>query len=126
MPNRSTHRSVRQFLPAGSRLWQRKVHRYLTSTRNRRLPARVGVDLKDLKAKFSNPVLKDGYLYGFSETYLYASSWYWKLMWRGKKYGYGRILVCGEQLIILGNTGVLSVVDANPENPHEVFPNHCS
>lgn len=77
---------------------------------------------KDLKAKFSNPVLKDGHLYGFSENLLVcleASTG--KLQWRGKKYGYGRILVCGEQLIILGNTGVLSVVDANPENFREVF-----
>jgi len=77
---------------------------------------------KDLKAKFSNPVLKDGYLYGFSENLLVcleASSG--KLQWRGKKYGYGRILVYGEQLIILGNTGVLSVVDTNPEDFREVF-----
>jgi len=77
---------------------------------------------KDLKAKFSNPVFKDGHLYGFSENLLVcleASTG--KLQWRGKKYGYGRILVCGEQLIILGNTGVLSVVDANPENFREVF-----
>jgi len=77
---------------------------------------------KDLKAKFSNPVLKDGYLYGFSENLLVcleASSG--KLQWRGKKYGYGRILVYGEQLIILGNTGALSVVDTNPEHFREVF-----
>ena len=48
-------------------------------------------------------------------------SWYWKINVARKKYGYGRILVCGEQLIILGNTGVLSVVDASPKNFHEVF-----
>jgi outer membrane protein assembly factor BamB len=77
---------------------------------------------KDLKAKFSNPVLKDGYLYGFSENLLVClEAGTGHLKWRGKKYGYGRILVCGEQLIILGNTGVLSVVDANPENFREVF-----
>jgi outer membrane protein assembly factor BamB len=77
---------------------------------------------KDLKAKFSNPVLKDGYLYGFSENLLVClQAGTGKLMWRGKKYGYGRILVCGEQLIILGSTGELSVVDASPKNFHEVF-----
>jgi outer membrane protein assembly factor BamB len=77
---------------------------------------------KDLKAKFSNPVLKDGYLYGFSENLLVClQAGTGKLMWRGKKYGYGRILVCGEQLIILGNTGILSVVDASPKYFHEVF-----
>ena len=77
---------------------------------------------KDLKAKFSNPVLKDGHLYGFSENLLVClEARTGKLKWRGKKYGYGRILVRGEQLIILGNTGVLTVVDANPENFNEVF-----
>ncbi len=77
---------------------------------------------KDLKAKFSNPVLKDGYLYGFSENLLVClEAGTGQLKWRGKKYGYGRILLCGEQLLILGNTGVLSVVDANPENFREVF-----
>jgi outer membrane protein assembly factor BamB len=77
---------------------------------------------KDLKAKFSNPVLKDGYLYGFSENLLVClEAGTGQLKWRGKKYGYGRILVCGEQLIILGNTGMLSVVDASPENFREVF-----
>jgi outer membrane protein assembly factor BamB len=77
---------------------------------------------KDLKAKFSNPVLKDGHLYGFSENLLVClETLTGKLKWRGKKYGYGRILVRGGQLIILGNTGVLSVVDANPENFNEVF-----
>ena len=77
---------------------------------------------KDLKAKFSNPVLKDGHLYGFSENLLVClEARTGKLKWRGKKYGYGRILVCGEQLIILGNTGVLSVVDTNPENFKEIF-----
>jgi outer membrane protein assembly factor BamB len=77
---------------------------------------------KDLKAKFSNPVLQNGYLYGFSENLLVcleASTG--KLQWRGKKFGYGRVLVCGQQLVILGNTGILSVVDANPENFNEVF-----
>jgi outer membrane protein assembly factor BamB len=77
---------------------------------------------KDLKAKFSNPVLKDGYLYGFSENLLVClEAGTGQLKWRGKKYGYGRILVCGEQLIILGNTGVLTVVDASPANFNEVF-----
>ena len=76
---------------------------------------------KNLKAKFSNPILKDGYLYGFSENLLVcleANSG--KLMWRGKKYGYGRILLIGQKLLILGNTGVLSVIEANPNEFREI------
>ena len=77
---------------------------------------------KNLKSKFSNPVLKDGFIYGFYEnsfTCLDASDG--KLMWRGKKYGYGRVLLADDKLIILGNTGGLSVVEANPEKFVEVY-----
>ena len=42
---------------------------------------------KNLKAKFSNPVLKDGYLYGLSENLLVCiEAKTGKLKWRGKKY----------------------------------------
>jgi outer membrane protein assembly factor BamB len=70
---------------------------------------------KDLKTKFSSPILKDGFLYGFSESTLNcldASTG--ELKWRGKKYGYGRILLAKDKLLILGNTGILSIVAANP------------
>ena len=77
---------------------------------------------KNLKAKFSNPVLKDGYLYGLSENLLVClEAETGRLIWRGKKYGYGRILICQERLLILGNTGVLSVVEASPKKFTEIF-----
>ena len=79
---------------------------------------------KNLKAKFSNPVLKDGYLYGFSENLLVClETKSGKLMWRGKKYGYGRILLVGQKLLILGNTGELSVIAANPNEFLEISSN---
>jgi outer membrane protein assembly factor BamB len=77
---------------------------------------------KNLKSKFSNPVYKDGFIYGFNEnsfTCLDASDG--QLKWRGNKYGYGRVLLVNDKLIILGNTGVLSVVEANPEKFVEVY-----
>jgi outer membrane protein assembly factor BamB len=76
---------------------------------------------KDLKAKFSNPILKDGYLYGLSENLLVClEAKTGKLMWRGKKYSYGRILLVDQKLLILGHSGVLSVIDANPEEFREI------
>ena len=40
---------------------------------------------KDLKAKFSNPIFKDGYLYGLSENLLVClEAKTGKLMWREK------------------------------------------
>jgi len=77
---------------------------------------------KNLKAKFSNPVLKNGYLYGLSENLLVClEAKTGELKWRGNKYGYGRILVSREKLLILGNTGVLSIVEATPDHFKEVF-----
>ena len=76
---------------------------------------------KDLKAKFSNPVLKDGYLYGLSENLLVClEAKTGKLMWRGKKYSYGRILSADQKILILGHSGVLSVIDATPEEFREI------
>ena len=77
---------------------------------------------KNLKAKFSNPVLKNGYLYGLSENLLVClEAKTGELKWRGNKYGYGRILVSKDKLLILGNTGVLSIVEATPDQFKEVF-----
>ena len=76
---------------------------------------------KNLKTKFSSPVLRNGYLYGLSEsslTCLDASTG--ELKWRGKKYGYGRVLLAKDKLLILGNTGILSVIEANPEAFEEI------
>jgi len=76
---------------------------------------------KDLKAKFSNPVLKDGYLYGLSENLLVClEAKTGKLMWRGKKYSYGRILLADKHLLILGHSGVFSVVEASPDDFREI------
>ena len=70
---------------------------------------------KNLKAKFSNPVFKNGYLYGLSENLLVClEAKSGKLMWRGKKYGYGRVLVCHDKILVLGSTGVLSGDRAQP------------
>ena len=76
---------------------------------------------KNLKTKFSSPVLKDGYLYGLSEsslTCLDASTG--ELKWRGKKYGYGRTLLAEDKLLILGNTGKLNIVEAKPDAFEEI------
>ena len=76
---------------------------------------------KDLKAKFSNPIFKDGYLYGLSENLLVClEAKTGKLMWRGKKYSYGRILLVDQKLLILGHSGVLSVIDATHEEFREI------
>jgi len=76
---------------------------------------------KNLKAKFSNPVIHNGFIYGLSENLLVClKAENGDLQWRGKKYGYGRIILSGDKLLILGSTGVLSIVEANPQSFQEV------
>ncbi|MBL62529.1 MAG: hypothetical protein CMI30_03870 [Opitutae bacterium] len=76
---------------------------------------------KNLKTKFSSPVFRNGYVYGFNESSLTCiEAQTGGLMWRGEKYGYGRILLVEDKLLILGNTGAVSVVEANPNGFVEV------
>ena len=82
---------------------------------------------KDLKAKFSNPILKDGYIFGLSENLLVCiEAKTGKLMWRGKKYSYGRILLADKHLLILGHSGVFSVVEASPDGFREISSGNYS
>ena len=77
---------------------------------------------KHLKTKFSNAILHDGSIYGYSENLLVcldANSG--GLNWRGKKYGYGRILLAEDKLVLLGNTGELTVVEAKPDSFEEIY-----
>ena len=77
---------------------------------------------KNLKAKFSNPVLLNGFIYGLSENLLVClEAKTGELKWRGKKYGYGRILVSQDKLFILGSSGILSVMEATPNQFKELF-----
>ena len=77
---------------------------------------------KDLKTKFSNSILHDGSIYGFSENLLVCvDAKTGDLNWRGKKYGYGRILLAEDKLVLLGNTGELTVVNATPDFFKEIY-----
>ncbi len=38
-----------------------------------------------------------------------------------KKYGYGRILLVEDKLVLLGNTGELAVVQATPDSFEEIY-----
>ena len=74
-----------------------------------------------MKAKFSNPVLHEGFIYGLSENLLVClKADGGELQWRGKKYGYGRIIRANDKLLILGSTGTLSIVEADPQTFQEV------
>jgi outer membrane protein assembly factor BamB len=78
-----------------------------------------------MKNKFSSSVLRDGYIYGFDEAILASiDAATGELKWKGGRYGYGQLLLAGDHLVVLSETGDLALVKAQPEKFEEVaqFP----
>ncbi|MBI3207334.1 MAG: PQQ-like beta-propeller repeat protein [Candidatus Solibacter usitatus] len=74
-----------------------------------------------MKNRFNSSVLRDGYVYGLDENILAcvrASDG--NLMWKGGRYGYGQVLLAGEHLVVLTESGELVLVRAQPEKFTEV------
>jgi outer membrane protein assembly factor BamB len=72
---------------------------------------------KNLKCKFSNPVYRDGFIYGIDEsagglTCLDAGSGQRK--WRDGRYGNGQILLAGDLIVVGTENGRVVLVEANP------------
>lgn len=80
---------------------------------------------KKLKAKFSNPVAKDGFIYGLDDGILACldirdGSQHWK----EGRYGHGQGLLVGDLLILMSESGDLILLKPTPEAPNELgrFP----
>ena len=71
---------------------------------------------KLLKTKFSSPIYYKGFIYGLNENRLVCiSAEDGSLKWRGNKYGYGQIISASNHLLVLGDSGKLSLVEMNPD-----------
>lgn len=84
-------------------------------------PRVVWTTPNQFKAKFSDPVYLDGFIYGLDENILScidASTG--KRQWKRGRYGYGQILLHGEHLIVLAESGEVALVKASPERHEEV------
>jgi outer membrane protein assembly factor BamB len=80
---------------------------------------------KAMRCRFSNPVLYKGDIYGLDEGFLAClDPKTGKRKWRGGRYGHGQLLLSGDLLVILSETGQLALVEAKPEAYREVasFP----
>jgi outer membrane protein assembly factor BamB len=78
-----------------------------------------------VRCKFTSPLHRDGYLYGLDEgilTCLDAKTGVRK--WKGGRYGHGQILLVGEHILVLSESGDLVLVEATPEHHRELgkFP----
>ena len=68
-----------------------------------------------MRCKFTSPVALGGYLYGLDEGILVClDEKTGDRTWRGGRYGHGQLLLSGDLLVILAETGELALVEANP------------
>ena len=78
-----------------------------------------------MKNRFSGSVLRDGVIYGLDEGILAAlDAETGELRWKAGRYGYGQILLAGDNLIVLTEDGDLALVRAIPDRHEELtrFP----
>jgi outer membrane protein assembly factor BamB len=74
-----------------------------------------------MKNKFSSSVLYQGFIYGFDEAILACiDAATGELKWKGGRYGYGQLLLASGHLVILGESGEVALVKANPEKYEEL------
>jgi outer membrane protein assembly factor BamB len=74
-----------------------------------------------LKAKFNNAVHHSGVVYGLDEGIMVAVDVNTgKRLWKGGRYGYGQLLLAGDHIIVLTETGDVVLVKANPQRLEEL------
>lgn len=80
-------------------------------------PPQVLWESNKLKPKFTNVVLRDGYVYGLDDgrTLNCLSVKDGKVRWRGGRYGHGQVLLVNDLLLIQAESGEIALVEASPE-----------
>lgn len=85
------------------------------------LTARPVWENNRMKNKFSSSVLYQGHIYGLDESILACmEAQTGALKWKGGRYGYGQLLLAGDHLIVLTESGDVVLVKATPERHREV------
>jgi outer membrane protein assembly factor BamB len=79
---------------------------------------------KNMRSKFSSPVLHDGYLYGLDEGFLTCldvetGQRKWKRD-RRTQYGHGQMLLANNRIVLLSEYGELALIDPSPEGLREL------
>lgn len=74
-----------------------------------------------LKSKFANPVLHRGHVYGLDDgimACLDAATGDFK--WKDGKYGHGQVLLVGDLLLVMAESGEVVLLDPHPEGLREL------
>ena len=73
-----------------------------------------------LKAKFSNPVFRDGYVYGLDDGILACiDATDGGLRWKGGRYGHGQGIMVADRFLIMSEQGELILLRPTPKEPGE-------
>jgi outer membrane protein assembly factor BamB len=77
-----------------------------------------------MKTKFSNAVVRDGYVYGLDDALLSCidaatGEVQWKKR-RRNEFGHGQIMLVGDVILVLSETGELALVEATPQEYREL------
>ena len=76
---------------------------------------------KSFRMKFNAPVVKDGYAYGLDESILTCLDLKeFKTKWKKGRYGFGQMLLIGDEILLLTEQGEIVIVKATPEGHEEV------
>jgi outer membrane protein assembly factor BamB len=89
--------------------------------RGEQFEARPVWESSRMKNKFTSSVLHGGYIYGLDEAILAClDAATGELQWKGGRYGYGQLLLAGDHLVVITESGDLVLVEATPERHVEL------
>ena len=77
-----------------------------------------------MKTKFCNVVMRDGFVYGLDDVLLECievetGNVRWKKR-RSPEFGHGQIMLIGDVILVLSETGELALVEASPQRYREL------
>lgn len=74
-----------------------------------------------MRNKFNSSVLYDGYIYGLDESIMACiDAMTGERQWKGGRYGYGQLLLAGDHLVVLTESGEVVLVKATPQGHEEI------
>ncbi len=83
-------------------------------------PSQVWHKKTVLKTKFTNVVVRDGYIYGLSDGVLECvEAESGRKQWKNGRYGQGQIMLLGDTILIQAESGEVALVAASPQGHNE-------
>jgi outer membrane protein assembly factor BamB len=93
----------------------------VAATASGALDAEVMWESRSLKAKFTNVVYREGFLYGLDDGILACvDAADGERRWKGGRYGHGQLILADDLLIVQAERGDVFLVEATPERHREL------